>query len=86
MRIDRATAGIIYKMKHQNPIYIIRGYGVFKIRGLSLKCQIIAKAASFPTIKSLVTELSDANQCLLWAPVREDKMETSLHVSYCVFP
>lgn len=49
MRIDRATAGIIYRRKHQNSIHTFRAYGVFKIRGLSLKRQIIAKDASTPS-------------------------------------
>lgn len=48
VRTDRAIAGIIYKRNHQNSIYIIRSHGMFKIRGLSLKCQIIAKDISTP--------------------------------------
>lgn len=82
VRTDRSTAGIIYKNKHQNSIYTIRSRGAFKIRGLSLKHQIIAKDTRTPN-----NQIPLRRRC--WMPtsafselVREHRMETSLLVSY----
>lgn len=82
VRTDRSTAGIIHKNKHQNSIHTIRSCGAFKIRGLSLKRQIIAKDTRTPN-----NQIPLRLRC--WMPtsafselVREHRMETSLLVSY----
>lgn len=82
VRTDRSTADIIHKNKHQNSIYTIRSRGAFKIRGLSLKRQIIAKDTRTPN-----NQIPLRLRC--WMPisafselVREHRMETSLSVSY----
>lgn len=77
-----STSGIIYKDKHQNSIYTIRSRGAFKVRGLSLKRQIIAKDT-----RTTNNQIPLRLRC--WMPtsafselVREHRMETSLLVSY----